>query len=262
MIKFLLHVDTQCLGRVDKTTLSEQSIMELLVADLCASGKHTRAFRDEEGNFLPVEEWRGVEVNAYGDVQKIKWKSTYWIRASSMVPQGGTIYFEWIPTQTAEFSATYMAMSGTLDAGVLPHGLVVFDISNNLITGPLETEKLPSTIQTVSVANNQLSGSLDLSSLPPKLESLQAGSNMFTGSVRLENLPQTLHVLELSGNKLSGTIHMGNLPHTLQNISLQLNCIQQETLIFERTPNMQIVQIDTSKIGKIIDLHGNAVELP
>ena len=48
-------------SRVDSHTMSDQTMMELMIGDLKEDTK--QRFRDEDGEYLPIEQWRQVRTD-------------------------------------------------------------------------------------------------------------------------------------------------------------------------------------------------------
>ena len=63
MLEYILSTDST-LGRIDFTSLSQQTLMELMMNDC----KEKHLFQDDEGYFLDVEHWNGVTHNDSRDV--------------------------------------------------------------------------------------------------------------------------------------------------------------------------------------------------
>ena len=62
-----LSADTNGIGRFDISLLSQQARMELLVGEFARN----TIFKDENGDFLDIADWPGLEVNAEGEVTEI-----------------------------------------------------------------------------------------------------------------------------------------------------------------------------------------------
>ena len=256
MLSFLCTDDTG-LGRVNYTTMSEQSLMELLVADLTGAEK----FHGPDGNFLPLEEWSGITFSKDGNVRDISWSNNVFLGNNRVLP-GGTIHLRWLPRTLRKFTISSMGLHGTVDGQALPDTLAIFSLHDNKIGGTVETRNLPAKLMSIFFSKNAFSGTLDLENLPPNLRALHANSNRFEGSVCLEKLPETLQKLHLDDNCFSGTVYMGNLPSELHHLSLGGNNIQQEVLIFEQTEEIEVVLLDEDSFMRIVDKAGRPAVLP
>ena len=225
------------IGRFDRSTASQQSLMELFIFGLNQPEKIC-GNRDDPDD---VCEWKGVKCNAGGEVEDFKW-----------VPKkqdgAGTVGFEFLPWSIRNVVMWNNALSGTIQLADLPGKMEVVDISyNNLIgclhldslpaavqeldlsrnkfTGDISLENLPKCLEYLSLSNNQLSGTICLTSLPPALEYLHLGRNNLEGSLDFTRLPTSICEMVLSENRFSGTIDFGNLPESMGDLDAKKNAI-------------------------------------
>ena len=84
----LLHDSTsQRLGKIDYGSMSDQQLLELMIAGFNDKSK----FADHEGDYKDACDWYGVRCNAEGAVEQISWPR-YDIKLGR-----GNIDFEWLP---------------------------------------------------------------------------------------------------------------------------------------------------------------------
>ena len=177
MILFLalISADTPDFGRVDKSSLPEQVLMELVVSRVDSFGD----FHDPDG-FKPISKWTGLNLNDFGNVISIVWESLFYY---------GTIDMKWLPAHLESFC-----------------------IEDCNLLGSLETPYLPVKLLYVNVAYNQLSGNFDASALPPKIEFIDVTQNLFMGGLSLQSLPCAVQVANFSENCFEGGVILDNLP--------------------------------------------------
>ena len=201
-------------GRVSAFNLSDQTRMELLVENV-----PNNRFRTQEGDFLSVCFWEGIECDAEENVTAIDWGYVSWTK--------GAVSLEWLPPNLEYFGIARFkkgqSFTGTIDTEGLPKGLDVFDVSCHGFSGTINLCTLPAHLITLSVTANDLEGPICLDSLPSTLVELNLSSNAFVGDVSLDNLPPKLSNLDMSFNSLSGTIETSALPDSLGHLDLNRN---------------------------------------
>ena len=257
----LLSFDNETnLGRIDRSSLSQQSCMELLIGSLPDDTKEVH-FQDDEGEFLECCSWNRITCDADGNVIKVDLRFRY----------AGTMSFDFIPESVIEAEFGSCAMSGTLDTLKLPRSMQNFDISDTLCNGTVDLPGLPETLHTLQLRGSRFSGSLDLTSLPLSLEILKLDRNMFMGTISLEKLPPSLQVLFLDCNDLSGRLDLGSLPARIRLLDLSNNAFTGEFCLVQPIESLHILRAADCKLsgtavvhssvnkGKV-NLKGNAME--
>jgi len=195
------------LGKVDKASLPQQTLMELFIDGIT---------NKEVICGLPpkdVAEWPGVAVNAMNDVTALKWAGRR---------LEGSLNLEWLPVTVSVVRVLFNKLSGSLNLSSLPTKVVMFCASANAFTGSVALYQLPSRMQDMLVNNNRLSGTLDLQNLPVSMKSLRLNRNNFHGTVNLMCLPDGLHTLFLDTTSLSGETDFSQLPQSL--LDLNVSC--------------------------------------
>ena len=176
------------LGRVDISTLSDQTLMEMVAE--CVNDEAKKDYQDENEMFLEVCEWPAIECDDDGRV----------VGFHTMPQLGGVLQLSFLPPKLIDLSVEMSDSSGTLDTSALPASLDVF-----------------------SICDNNFDGTIDFTALPPKIESFNVSTNVFTGSAVLDSLPDTLETLHLDLNKFSGTLCLTKLPRGLRTLGVSRN---------------------------------------
>ena len=209
------------LGRLDYDSLSDQTLMEMLVSTLSEESK--AAYQDENGAFTDIEEWAGIVCDSHGTVTEIC------LDDGSTDALTGSLSFQFTPPSTQRIDFSYQhSLQGTLTTSLLPVCLKYLDITHTRICGPFDLTSLPMALEELDITENNFSGSAlwrsgDLSALPSGLTHIYAYGNSFSGSINLSKLPPKLVHLNLSRNKLSGEVEFSNLPDSLVTVCLQFN---------------------------------------
>ena len=236
------------MGRVDRSLLSDQVYMELLVSDFDDVGQ----VKDKDGNFLEIDSWRGLEFDENGNVCRLLFDELpEFTREMGLEEEGfgggGTIHFQWVPPKVVSIDILSLLFEGTLDTSTLPKGLLSFDITRNQISGPFCVAGLPECIQLVRIQQNKFTGNLDLHALPKSILDFYVSGNMFSGSVQLDSLPQSLLNIDLSRNTLSGCIDIRSVPKSVRRILLHYNEFSREKICVEVDQECQVQTIKMDK---------------
>ena len=222
-------------ARVDFQSLSEQSLLELLVENM----KCKFEFQNDEGDFYAAEEWLGVTF-ADSNVTKVHWESEAGVygfleEPNERMTPGGSIDFQWFPAAVESIIITFMELEGGIATEVLPRGLLFLDCSRNKFSGSFALETLPPNINSVYAPGNALSGDIDLEKIPDSLHHLSLEGNSVTGGVRF-SLTSQIYFCFLHNNKLTGPVDLVHMPGTLQKLTLHGNNIRQQELILGKLP--------------------------
>ena len=224
-----LHV-----GRVDRASLSQQTLMELLIQGIENKKKITKE------NCSDIEYWDRLTFDEDGDVTRIDWV-VFGLR--------GKIDLQWLPSTVKYFQITFNALKGSVDLSHLPTKLESVFLDNNSFQGTLDLKALPGPLVTLSASRNQFSGSPCLVCLPPKLRVLMLAHNSFSGSLDLTSLAAALTYLNLASNQFEGHVHFGALPDSLSMLNLSENallegCVEENVSISTENTRISRVPVD------------------
>ena len=236
-------IDPSALGRLDVTTMSQQALMECLVAS--GADKSSATFYDDNGNFYPIEMWKGVRLDAHGDVVTICWSDI-----------SGTLPLRWLPDTTQTLQIYSNKAHASVDFQALPRCLRFFILHGVRVSGEVRLDGLPphiehivaidsgctgeialadipETLSLIYITEHAMSridlrctaqgltiirlhygglhGTLDFRHSPPMLEMLNLGWNALSGALRFEGLSDTLERLYLNNNAFHGTLRLDYL---------------------------------------------------
>ena len=143
------------LGRVDFSSLPDQTFMEMLIDGFDDETK--RLYQDSEGMYLDVCEWSCVKCDEFQSVVSIR---------------------------------DNKAVSGSFQLRYIPPTVKDFQISQKKLTGSIDLAQLPESIEFLYLQQNQLEGSVDLTQLPERMKRLYLNRNQFQSSIVLTQLPE------------------------------------------------------------------------
>ena len=267
LIHTLLNIDIPSIGRCNINDLSQQTRMELLVANIHNLSK----IHNADGDFLDISQWQGVELDNNGNVIEIGFESEqdYDLFDSAeetdttddcVIGPGGTPDLQWIPPEATHVRFQSLRLTGSIEAAALHRNLIDLNLSFNSLTGTIAWESLPRAMESLDLRYNDLEGQLQTGKLPQSMRYLSISSNRFSGSLDLRLLPEHIIVFEASRTNFSGRIDLSKLPSTMDRLSLNQNRFAQPTLTvgkisIERTR----ISLDKDKFGDIVDPEGKDV---
>ena len=208
----LFTAPDSALGRLDYQSLTDQTLMEILIDGMQDEGKSK--FRDAHGGFKDIGEWEGVQCTD-GHVKIIHF--------GSMKFTNTDFPFSCIPPSVDLFSAMKCAIHGTLDTSALPKNLGFFSVFSNALHGPVDFSSFPRSLGHIHIGSNAFCGSCALRDLPQSLRYFVAYDNQFSGEISLNDLPPELTMLSLYNNNFSGSIRIERLPNSMTRINLSQN---------------------------------------
>mmetsp|Transcript_6853 Transcript_6853/g.10373 ORF Transcript_6853/g.10373 Transcript_6853/m.10373 type:complete len:205 (-) Transcript_6853:61-675(-) len=180
---FIFHCAESTLGRIDKSTLSQQTLMELVVEGIT----NTKRICGDGDNPTPIAEWNGIEYSFFN--MPHRWGVTFdasgnvtVITFTSLSLQG-SIQLEWLPISTTECAFAYNSLSGTLNLENLPDSLRELDLCHNMFVGTVNLTKLPHGLQRLDLNTTNISGETDFSQLPASLLDLDVTNTKLSGTV-------------------------------------------------------------------------------
>ena len=186
------------LGRVNYASLSDQTLMEMLVESFCDEAK--KQYQHEPGVFLDICKWPWV---SFDDAQNVT------------IVQGfngdGSISLEFIPPKTQTFLFSYAKLTGTLETSALAQHMTNFMITGNNFHGIVDFTTLPETMQILCLEKNNFTGSAVFDRLPRALRTLNIHENRFSGGLNLKSLLPSLESLNASSNAFCGAFHIENM---------------------------------------------------
>ena len=232
VLPYATDCDGEILGKCDKSTLTEQCLMELLVDKLVKNISFREYFYDVEGAYRDIYEWEKVRFNNHGCVSTINWYNLL----SAYFSAGGYMDLQWIPPNVERFWIFGNGLKGSINTDYLPCGLKSLNIMKNKYEGRFELSHLPRTIINLGISRNSLSGTLIFSSLPPEIQVLRASHNLFSGIISLADIPKSLVDVDLSSNSFHGNVKFK-----------------------EVTKSVEIIDLRKNKIDGLVDCEGNAV---
>ena len=241
LLTSLLQANDSCLGRVDHSSLSDQTLMEMLFKDL--PDKATQKFKDQDGFYLDVCQWRNITCDDEGNVVRI--------RKCDAV---GSVAFAHIPPKVKIFHMSLAGIVGTIEACDLPQRTEEFDVGDNKLEGTFDFANSPVGIRELSIYKNNFSGGADLENLPKPMTHLWIHDNKFSGSLCLTNLPPKFQTLDASRNAFSGSFCIQNAPLSLRYVCADGNWFSPTAVI----PHLcEAVHLCHSGVTAVISAAGN-----
>ena len=243
--QIFLGVDTS-LGRVDRSLLSDQTLMEILIEGFDDDTKEE--YQDAEGMFRDVCEWPCVKCGVDGRVVKID-KDTGHL--------SGSIELRFVPPKVKVLRITLWTgskLAGTVDLTQLPQGVQTLSLEDNQLTGEIDLTHLPDGMDVLFLYNNQLSGEIDLTQLPERMYYLNLQNNQFTGEIDLTHLPDEIGVLYLQANRLTGKIDLTQLPKGMGYLCLNNNQLTGEIDLTHLPDGMRYISLFNNQLSGEIDL--------
>mmetsp|Transcript_22236 Transcript_22236/g.34540 ORF Transcript_22236/g.34540 Transcript_22236/m.34540 type:complete len:235 (-) Transcript_22236:46-750(-) len=200
---FLASVDVS-VGRVDKASCSQATLMELVIGNV--ENKESIMGTREK----PPKDWNGLFTDS-NDPESIT--TFMW----SFIRIRGSIALEWLPPTVDACFLDSNSLTGTVNLSCLPDVLRVLDIRGNRLTGSLDLAHLPASVEDLCLSENRFSGSVCLTHLPSGMCRLDISKNELGGCVDLSQLPSKMTTLSLNDNlALRGEIDFTDLPESLR----------------------------------------------
>ena len=267
LLNFFLHADIP--GRCNIASLSQQTLMELLVANVSDS----EAFKDASGDFLDIYDWKGVKLNENDEVISIDWEIDFLASIfegdyQPALMMGGDIDFQFLPSTLKEFNIDGVSLSGTVNTHSLPRGLTEFMVSENRLHGGIDTAGLPAPLKLFYIEKNLFSGSFAFANLPGNIDIIDISHNDFSGSISLSGIRAPIRQLLANDNAFCGSLSLENMPKTLEVLYLEKNKFKQDVLLvsgmklpeFPGGPGYTI-QLDENAFGRILHAKGREISV-
>jgi len=239
------------LGKIDKSTISQQTHMELLIEHItnkkriqgledAGSGSESGGEHGAKEDSCDITLWTGLTFDASGNITEINWTG-YKIE--------GSLSLKWLPISVHSLRVFMNRLSQSIDWAVLPEGIQSLIFAANALFGEVTWDYLPRRLVRMFLDRNKLSGSIHLENLPETLMHLNIGYNSFTGTVCLTKLPQSLGTLYICGNRLSGTIDLTQLPAGLVTLNISENNFEGETDFSKLPDSLEHLRVEETKLS-------------
>uniref|UniRef100_A0A7S4PF52 Leucine-rich repeat protein n=1 Tax=Paramoeba aestuarina TaxID=180227 RepID=A0A7S4PF52_9EUKA len=189
-----LYCADATIGKFEKSSLSQQTLMELLISKLTANAE---TICDSPDYPIEITSWNGLRLNKENEVLRIVWNSFY---------VSGSMPLEYLPLTVEAVSMPCNYLSGTIDLTQLPDTLQRLDLQGNRLEGTIDLTCLPVSLSELTVSQNKLVGTVDLIQLPPNMSELDLSENDFEGVTDFTKLPDSLKVIHVTKTKLSGEV--------------------------------------------------------
>ena len=212
------------LGRVDYSSLTDQSLMEMLVDGF--DGETKKKYQDSEGTYLDVCAWPCIRCDDEERVIEID------INSENV---SGSLELCYVPPKVEDLKVSPLSgesrMTGSVDFARLPDGMKYLHLSNNQLTGEIDLTQPPKGLERVSLEDNQLTGEIDLTQLPDGMVFLDLRNNRLTGEIDLTQLPDIMNYAHLENNQLTGEVNLTQLPSRMHSLDLSGNQLTGSLII-------------------------------
>ena len=239
---FTLSVDSK-LGRLDYDSLSDQTLMELLIEGF--DDKTKKEFKGKDGMYLDVCDWSGMKCDDDERVIEINMTSLH---------VSGLLELCYIPPKVKVLRISSWdkhTLTGSVDLARLPDGMQKLYLGQNQLTGEIDLSQLPEGVKYLSVGSNKLTGKIDLTHLPDAMGGLFLEKNQITGEIDLTHLPSEIKTLRLNNNKLTGEIDLTRLPERIEYLFLQNNELTGPLVIETLQPRIFMLDVQGNHFNSI-----------
>eukprot|EP00009_Paramoeba_aestuarina_P017259 CAMPEP_0201540218 /NCGR_PEP_ID=MMETSP0161_2-20130828/70825_1 /ASSEMBLY_ACC=CAM_ASM_000251 /TAXON_ID=180227 /ORGANISM="Neoparamoeba aestuarina, Strain SoJaBio B1-5/56/2" /LENGTH=342 /DNA_ID=CAMNT_0047947669 /DNA_START=18 /DNA_END=1047 /DNA_ORIENTATION=- len=276
MHRLLLCADP-LLGKVDKSSFSQEMLMDILIDQLRYFSLKGMPPMHEKCVRLKTS---GVTRNDANEITEINW---------CLYRIAGSLALEWLQPTLRSLRASTNSLYGSLNL-FLPKMLMDILVDQLLslkgrppmhdkcvrlktavtrndaneitminwcsqrIAGSLALEWLPPTLRSLRASTNSLYGSLNLTDLPSILEDLFAADNQFSGEICLIQLPKTLRNLNLGRNRLSGSLNLEYLPENMRLLCVEKNQFHGRVSLGNLPKGLTLLYLNDNVLEGEIDL--------
>ena len=239
---FLTAADNSHIGRVDKASLSTQTLMEIFISGI--ENKEVICGSAEEPE--DIDQWTGFSYSQEQPADAAeKHLNINWYKRHLV----GTIDLQWLPTTIFSVTIYDSKLSGSLNLAVLAPSIRFLNLGGNDFSGEIDLHHMPAEIEEITLSDNQLTGSLNLEELARSIQALYLRKNHFSGTVCLRHLPPSIVELSISENELSGSVNLTRLPVTLKFLCLHRNNFGGRT-DFSRLPkDLNVLNISCTNLA-------------
>ena len=262
------------LGRVDYNSLSDQTLMEMLIDGF--DDKTKAEYQDNDGMYLDVCKWSCIQCddderviiadiktrNVSGSIgicyvpPKVK---ELYMRARHKGKLTGSVDLTHLPVGMHVLQLQKNELTGEVDLAHLPNGMGFLHLNNNQLTGEIRLDHLPGEMQYLYLHTNKLTGELDLTQLPHRMRYLFLQNNNFTGEIDLTQLPDRILFLYLNNNQFTGEIDLTQLPHGINGLYLQDNLLSGSFIVKTLPPGMRVLNAQGNQFNAIAVIDSRAV---
>ena len=248
--QLFLSVDPS-LGRVDFSSMSDQTLMEIIMEGF--NDRTKKEYLDIDGMYLDVCAWRCIECN---DEQRV-------IKINIHTPVvSGSLEICYVPLKVRVLSIRPLWVNGNLKGSVdldhLSEAMEELSLGRNQLTGKVNLTHLPGGMQRLLLNHNQLTGEIDLTQLPGGMEYLYLHNNQFTGGVDLTQLPDGMGYLFFQNNQLSGSFVIERLTRGIC-INAEENHFNAVAVVGSNTDAR--VKLSGSGVTSVVDENGREQDI-
>ena len=236
------------LGRVDYSSFTDQTLMEMLIEQMGDADK--QEFHDEDGMFLEVCEWPCVQCDSSDRVIEIREGSF----RSLLGSHSGSLQLSYIPPKVRKLSMSFQQFTGSIDLTCLSDSIEYLSLNFNRLTDSIELTKLPQQMQCLNLGDNRLCGSIDLKSLPESMVNLYLHSNQLTGSIDLIRLPENIRNLSICQNQLTGSLLLTHLPHGIIELYLEHNAFSGSVDLTNLPESLKYIFLNNNRLSGSVNL--------
>uniref|UniRef100_A0A7S4PIR2 Uncharacterized protein n=1 Tax=Paramoeba aestuarina TaxID=180227 RepID=A0A7S4PIR2_9EUKA len=105
------------LGKVDKTSLSDQTLMELFIEGVTNTGEIWESGDDS----ADISEWKGLTFDSNGTIKTIEWEHFGNYFELNLT---GSLQLQWLPSTLVRVAVSGHQLSGSIDLEHLPEALL------------------------------------------------------------------------------------------------------------------------------------------
>ena len=250
-VSMLILTADPSLGRVDYMTLSDQTLMELLIEGF--DDKTKKRYQDDHGMYLDVCEWPFIKCDDDERVIKIDIDSLH---------VSGSIELCYVPPKVKVLNISLWwgtnELTGSVDLTSLPDGMESLSLNYNQLTGGIDLTQLPKEMQKLHLYNNKLTGGIDLTQLPDRMSSIFFSNNEFTGEIDATHLPDEMEYLIFNNNKLSGSLIMRLLPRKMKSIDARVNYFNSVAVVDSKA--LATIKLRGSGVMSVVNENGKELD--
>ena len=187
MISTLITSDTDPIGRMDESMLTDQQRMEMLFIPRDPQHAHEQLKDDEDD----ACSWEGVQCNSSGTLYHISW------HVDALLLRG-TVRFEMFPSQLTLLEFYEQALYGEMNIENLPDPMQVFWVERCMFKGTLDFGHLPRQMEMIIITQNRITSVVNMCNLPATLQKIKVSESRNTEkSIRIAKMPNEKLIINL-----------------------------------------------------------------